>query len=153
MKPRHKKFAIIISAAIGISVAALFVLDAFQSNLVFFHSPSDIHAGKAPLEKTIRLGGMVKKGSVSKSEDGLAVAFTVTDGAREINVNYKGILPDLFREGQGVVTQGKLASLDATFMADEVLAKHDENYMPPEVADAMKRAKESGQKYEYKKAP
>lgn len=147
MKPRHKKFAIIISAVIGISVATLFVLDAFQSNLVFFHSPSDVHAGKAPLNKTMRLGGMVKKDSVTKSKDGLEISFTVTDGAKEIDVQYKGVLPDLFREGQGVITQGKLASLNAVFMADEVLAKHDENYMPPEVADAMKRAKASGQKY------
>lgn len=150
MKPRHKKFAIIISAVIGISIATLFVLDAFQSNLVFFHAPSDIYAGKAPMNKTIRLGGMVKKGSVKKSKDGLQISFTVTDGAKEIDVQYNGILPDLFREGQGVITQGKLATLDSDFMADEVLAKHDENYMPPEVADAMERAKASGKTYEKK---
>lgn len=145
MKPRHKKFAIIISAVIGVSVAALFVLDAFKSNLVFFHSPSDVMAGKAPMQKIFRLGGMVKEGSVVKSGDGLSVSFVVTDFAKDISVSYKGILPDLFREGQGVITQGKMASLESQFVADEVLAKHDENYMPPEVADAMKRAKEAKQ--------
>jgi len=150
MKPRHKKFAIIISAVIGISIATLFVLDAFQSNIVFFHSPSDVYAGKAPLNKTMRLGGMVKKGSVTKSKDGLQISFTVTDGAKEIDVQYSGILPDLFREEQGVIAQGKLATLDSDFKADEVLAKHDENYMPPEVADAMKRAKANKQTYEKK---
>lgn len=142
MKPRHKKLAIIVSAVIGVSVAALFVLDAFQSNLVFFHSPSDVLAGKTPTDRTIRLGGLVQTGSIQKSEHGLKVDFIVTDNVKSIPVQYTGILPDLFREGQGVIAQGRLQP-DNSFIAEEVLAKHDENYMPPEVADALKRAEQS----------
>lgn len=141
MKRRHKKFAIILTAVIGVSVAALLIMDAFQDNMVFFYSPSDVYAGKSPVNKTFRLGGMVEKGSIKKSTKTLKVEFIVTDNNKKIPVSYVGILPDLFREGQGVITQGKLDD-DYMFTASEVLAKHDENYMPPEVADAMKRAKE-----------
>jgi len=142
MKPRHKKFALIISSVIGLSVAALFVLNAFQSNLVFFHSPSDVFDGKAPSDRTFRLGGMVEKGSVKKSKNSLRVDFIVTDFKKQIPVVYEGILPDLFREGQGVIAQGRLES-NNIFRADEVLAKHDENYMPPEVAEILKDGKEA----------
>jgi len=141
VKRRHKKFAIILTAVIGVSVAALLIMDAFQDNMVFFYSPSDVYAGKSPANKTFRLGGMVEKGSIKKSTKTLLVEFIVTDNNKKIPVSYVGILPDLFREGQGVITQGKLDD-DYMFTASEVLAKHDENYMPPEVADAMKRAKE-----------
>ena len=145
MKRRHKKFAIILTAVIGVSVAALFIMDAFQDNMVFFYSPTDVLAGKSPTNKTFRLGGMVEKGSIKKSTKSLRVDFVVTDSHKKIPVTYEGILPDLFREGQGVITQGKLDD-NNVFTASEVLAKHDENYMPPEVADAMKRAKEKANK-------
>jgi len=142
MKPRRKKFAIIIAGVIGLSVASLFTLNAFRSNLVFFYSPSDVFAGEAPLDRTFRLGGVVEKGSVKKYGDGLKVDFIVTDFKKSIPVYYEGILPDLFREEQGVIAQGKIQP-DKTFVAAEVLAKHDENYMPPEVADALERAQDS----------
>lgn len=145
MKPRHKKFALIVTIVIGLSVTALFVLNAFRSNLVFFHSPSDVYAGKAPVNKTFRLGGMVKKGSVKKSKTSLRVDFIITDFQESIAVSYQGILPDLFKEGQGVIAQGKLQG-ENTFLANEVLAKHDENYMPPEVADILKNNKNTGNK-------
>jgi cytochrome c-type biogenesis protein CcmE len=137
MKTRHKRLAIIVVAVVGLSVAALFVANAFRSNLVFFFSPSDVAEGKAPAKKTFRLGGMVENGSVKR--DGIKVNFVVTDFKHRVPVHYEGILPDLFREGQGVIAQGAFGA-DRTFMAKEVLAKHDEKYMPPEVADAMKRA-------------
>ena len=135
MKPRHKRLAIIVSGVIGLTVASLFVLNAFQSNLVFFFSPTEALAGKAPVDKVFRLGGMVENGSVQKSPDGLKTDFVITDMNQRIEVHYEGLLPDLFREGQGVVTQGKLDG--KRFVAREVLAKHDENYMPPEAAKAM----------------
>lgn len=138
MKPRHKKFAFIVTAVVGVSLAVLFILDALQSNVAFFHSPSDVFAGKAPTDRTFRLGGMVKQGSLKKNTDSLKIGFTITDYEKEIRVTYEGILPDLFREGQGVITQGRLQK-DKTFIATEVLAKHDENYMPPEVAAALKK--------------
>lgn len=137
MKTRHKRLAIISVAVIGLTVAALFGLNAFRSNLVFFFSPTDVDQGKAPISKTFRLGGLVKKGSVKRG-NGLDVTFVVTDMQNSIRVHYEGILPDLFREGQGVITQGKLGQ-DRLFQASEVLAKHDENYMPPEVADSLKK--------------
>jgi len=145
VKRRHKKFAIILTAVIGLSVTVLLIMDAFQDNMVFFYSPSDVYAGKSPVNRTFRLGGMVEKGSIKKSTKTLKVEFIVTDNNKKIPVSYVGILPDLFREGQGVITQGKLDD-DYMFTASEVLAKHDENYMPPEVADAMKRAKEKANK-------
>ena len=135
MKPRHKRLAIIVSGVIGLTVASLFVLNAFQSNLVFFFSPTEALAGKAPVDKVFRLGGMVENGSVKKSPDGLKTEFVITDMNQRIEVYYEGLLPDLFRGGQGVVTQGKLDG--KRFVAREVLAKHDEKYMPPEAAKAM----------------
>jgi len=139
MKPRHKRLAIIVSAVVGLTLAALFVMNAFRSNLVFFFSPTEVLAGKAPVDKVFRLGGMVETGSVRKSPDGLISDFVVTDMNQRVEVHYEGLLPDLFREGQGVVTQGKLEG--GRFIAREVLAKHDENYMPPEAAKALEGGK------------
>ena len=136
MKPRHKRFAIIggLLSAVGIVVAL--VLNAFQSNLVFFYSPSQIAAHEAPTGRTFRVGGLVETGSVKV--EGVKVQFVITDTAKTVAVRYEGILPDLFKEGKGVVAQGQLQG--GVFMAREVLAKHDENYMPPEAAEALKRA-------------
>ena len=139
MKPRHKRLAIIAAGVAAIAVAAALVLNAFQSNLVFFFSPSQIAAGEAPKDRAFRIGGMVQTGSVKRQGDGLTVEFIVTDTAKSIPVTYKGILPDLFREGKGVVAQGRLGA-DGIFRADEVLAKHDENYMPPEAKHAIDQA-------------
>ncbi len=138
MKARHKRLAIIVSGVIGLTVAVLLVLDAFQSNLVFFYSPTEILEGKVSVApgQTIRIGGLVEKGSVKRSTDGLKVDFVVTDLNKKLPVHYEGILPDLFREGQGVVAQGKVQEGNK-FMASEVLAKHDEKYMPPEAAKAL----------------
>jgi cytochrome c-type biogenesis protein CcmE len=136
MKTRHKRLAIIIASVIGITVAGLFILNAFRSNLVYFFSPTEVLDGKAPVGELFRLGGMVADGSVKKSGDGLTVEFVVTDMNKTIPVHYRGILPDLFREGQGVVVQGRLGE-DNRFTAREVLAKHDEKYMPPEAAKAL----------------
>lgn len=135
MKPRHKRLAIIVSGVVGLTVASLFVLNAFRSNLVFFYSPTEVLEGKAPVDRVFRIGGMVEQNSVQKSSDGLKVDFIVTDTNKRLPVHFEGILPDLFREGQGIVAQGKLEG--GRFVAREVLAKHDENYMPPEAAKAM----------------
>ncbi len=135
MKPRHKRLAIIVSGVAGLTLASLFVLNAFRSNLVFFYSPTEVLEGKAPVDRVFRIGGMVEKNSVQKSPDGLKVDFIVTDTNKRLPVHFEGILPDLFREGQGIVAQGKLEG--GRFLAREVLAKHDENYMPPEAAKAM----------------
>ena len=141
MKPRHKRLALVAVALAGLGVAAALILNAFRSNLVFFFSPSQVFSKEAPVAKKFRLGGLVEKGSLTREADGLTVEFIVTDTAKDIHVRYTGILPDLFREGQGMVAQGKLGD-DGVFYADEVLAKHDEKYMPPEVAAALKEAKE-----------
>ncbi len=135
MKARHKRLAIIITAVSGLTIAALLILNAFRSNLVYFFSPTEVLEGKAPVDRLFRIGGMVAAGSVQR--DGLKVSFVVTDNNKSLPVTYQGILPDLFREGQGVVAQGKLTA-DKQFIATEVLAKHDENYMPPDAASAMK---------------
>jgi cytochrome c-type biogenesis protein CcmE len=142
MKPRHRKLTIIIMSVAALGLAASLVLDAFQSNLVFFFSPSQVAANEAPKGKSFRIGGLVEEGSVKRESDGVTVNFIVTDTAKVIPVVYTGILPDLFKEGKGVVAQGKLSS-DGVFRADEVLAKHDENYMPPEAADALEQARKS----------
>ena len=139
MKPRHQRMIAIAAGVALIAVAAALVLNAFQGNVVFFFSPSQVAANEAPREKTFRVGGMVEKGSLKRLPDGLTVEFVVTDTARSIPVVYKGILPDLFKEGKGVVTQGRLGP-DGVFQASEVLAKHDENYMPPEAAHALSKA-------------
>jgi cytochrome c-type biogenesis protein CcmE len=137
MKPRHKRAAIIIGALLALGVAAYFVLNAFQSNLVFFFSPTQVAAGEAPKGRTFRIGGLVKEGSVKR--DNLTVSFIVTDTAKEVPTSYTGILPDLFKEGKGVVAQGKFDA-SGKFVATEVLAKHDENYMPPEAKAALDQA-------------
>src|SRR5687768_6802010 len=139
MKPRHKRIALIVGGLAALGVAAGLVLSAFQSNLVFFFSPTEVLANKAPQGRAFRIGGMVETGTVKRQSDGLTVRFNVTDTAKTVPVVYTGILPDLFKEGKGVVAQGKLAQ-DGIFRADEVLAKHDENYMPPEAADALDQA-------------
>ncbi len=143
MKPRHRRLAAVVVGLALLAVAAALVLNAFQSNLVFFFSPTQVAAKEAPLDKTFRLGGMVRDGSLKRRADGLTVDFVVTDTAKDIQVTYTGILPDLFKEGKGVVTQGRLGT-DGVFRASEVLAKHDENYMPPEAADALKKAHNEG---------
>jgi cytochrome c-type biogenesis protein CcmE len=137
MKPRHKRAVIIAGGLVAIGVAAYLVLNAFQSNLVFFFTPTQVASGEAPKNRTFRIGGLVKTGSVKR--DNLTVNFVVTDTAKDMNVSYTGILPDLFREGKGVVAQGKLGE-DGKFTASEVLAKHDENYMPPEAKQALDQA-------------
>lgn len=137
MKPRHKRLALIGVALLLLGGAVAMVLSAFNENLVFFRSPSDVAAGKAPADKRFRIGGLVETGSVKR--DGVTVSFKVTDTAHAIPVTYTGILPDLFREGKGVVAQGKMGA-DGLFRASEVLAKHDENYMPPEAAHALEQA-------------
>ena len=137
MKPRHRRFAWIAAGVALLGIAVALVLNAFQSNLVFFFSPTDVVENRAPQGRMFRIGGLVEERSVKR--DGLTVRFNVTDTAKTIPVVYTGILPDLFREGKGVVAQGKLGS-DGVFTASEVLAKHDENYMPPEAAAAIGKA-------------
>jgi cytochrome c-type biogenesis protein CcmE len=140
MKPRYKRLSIAAAVVVAVGAIAALVLNAFESNLVFFYSPSQVAAKEAPSGRTFRLGGMVETGSVKR--DGVLVNFMVTDTVKAVPVRYSGILPDLFKEGKGVVAQGKIE--DGVFVAREVLAKHDENYMPPEAAEALKRAKEGG---------
>jgi cytochrome c-type biogenesis protein CcmE len=142
MKPRHKRIALIAGGLAALGFAAALVLNAFQSNLVFFFSPSQVMANEAPLNKTFRIGGMVENGSLKRLPDGLSVEFKVTDTAKTIPVTYTGILPDLFKEGKGVVAQGRLGP-DGMFRASEVLAKHDENYMPPDAAHAIEQAQKA----------
>jgi cytochrome c-type biogenesis protein CcmE len=137
MKPRHRRFAWIAAGISVLGIAVALVLNAFQSNLVFFFSPTDVVENKAPQGRTFRVGGLVEEKSVKR--EGVVVRFNVTDTAKTIPVVYTGILPDLFKEGKGVVAQGKLGP-DGVFTASEVLAKHDENYMPPEAAEAVNRA-------------
>ena len=136
MKARHKRIALIVGGLAVLGIAATLVLNAFNSNLVFFFSPTDVSTGKAPQGKIFRVGGMVKVGSIKRQDDGVTVRFVVTDTENDMTVAYKGILPDLFKEGKGVVAQGKIGD-DRLFVANEVLAKHDENYMPPEAAKAV----------------
>ncbi|MEW5710040.1 MAG: cytochrome c maturation protein CcmE [Pseudomonadota bacterium] len=139
MKARHKRLALVAAALALLALATGLVLNAFRTNLVFFFTPSQVAAQEAPLDKAFRIGGLVEEGSVRREPDGLTVRFNVTDTAKTIPVVYRGILPDLFREGKGVVTQGRLRE-DGVFVATEVLAKHDENYMPPEAAHALEQA-------------
>ena len=143
MKPRQKRLALIVGGLAVLGVASALVLSAFQENLVFFYSPSQVVNHEAPQGKAFRVGGIVEVGSVKRLPDGLTVAFNVTDTAKVIPVTYKGILLDLFKEGKGVVAQGRLGP-DGTFTAHEVLAKHDENYMPPEAAHAVEQAHKAG---------
>jgi len=140
VKPRHKRLAAIIGGLAALGAATALVLSAFEQNLVFFFTPTQVAAKEAPLGRTFRIGGMVEKGSVKR--DGVEVRFLVTDTAKTIPVVYRGALPDLFREGKGVVAQGQLGA-DGVFRAREVLAKHDENYMPPEAAHAVDKAQKT----------
>lgn len=140
MKRRHKRIALIVAGLAGLAIAAGLALSAFQDNLVFFFSPSQVAANEAPVNRTFRVGGLVQNGTVQRDNDGLTVRFVVTDTAKSIPVVYKGILPDLFKEGKGCVAQGRVGA-DGVFYADQVLAKHDENYMPPEAGKAIDSAK------------
>jgi cytochrome c-type biogenesis protein CcmE len=141
LKARHRRFGFILLGLAAIAIATALVLNAFRSNLVFFFTPSQVAANEAPQQRSFRLGGLVEQGSLQRRSDGLTVQFSVTDTARAIPVVYRGLLPDLFREGKGVVAQGRLGA-DGLFHADEVLAKHDENYMPPEAAHAVEQAQQ-----------
>jgi cytochrome c-type biogenesis protein CcmE len=140
MKPRTKRLAFVAVGVAALGIAAALVLSAFQQNLIFFFTPTQVVAKEAPQGRIFRIGGLVEPGSVKRGSDGVTVQFVVTDTAQSLPVVYKGMLPDLFREGKGVVTQGTL-STEGVFVANEVLAKHDENYMPPEAAEALKKAK------------
>ncbi len=141
MKKRHKRIAFIIASLAALGLATWLVLGAFRQNLVFFFSPTQVAAKEAPVNKTFRIGGLVENGSLKRDNDGLTIRFTVTDTANTIPVVYKGILPDLFKEGRGCVAQGRVGS-DGVFYADQIMAKHDENYMPPEAARALDQAKD-----------
>jgi len=146
MTPRRRKLLlVVVFIVLGTGTATGFALMAFQENLLYFYSPTQVADGEAPLERKFRSGGMVKEGSVERDPDSLQVRFTLTDTLHEVDVSYEGILPDLFREGQGIVANGRLVQ-DGHFIAAEVLAKHDENYMPPEVAEALEKA---GVKYQH----
>ncbi|MDH5540108.1 MAG: cytochrome c maturation protein CcmE [Rhizobacter sp.] len=140
MKPRTKRGLAIVAGLATLGIAVALVLNAFQSNLVFFFSPTQVAADEAPRERSFRIGGLVEMGSIRRDGSSLTVNFVVTDMAKTIPVVYTGLLPDLFREGKGVVAQGKLGS-DGVFRAEQVLAKHDENYMPPEAAEALEKAR------------
>ena len=140
MKPRTRRLGWIAGGLVVLGIAAALVLNAFRSNLVFFFTPTQVAAHEAPQGRAFRIGGLVEAGSLTRDPNGLTVRFRVTDTARTIAVTYTGLLPDLFKEGKGVVAQGTLDP-DGTFRASEVLAKHDENYMPPEAADAIKQAR------------
>ena len=139
MKPRHRRLIYVALGLALLGVTTALVLNAFRSNLVFFYSPTQVADKEAPVNKTFRLGGLVEQGSLKRLSDGVTVTFVVTDTGKSIPVRYKGILPDLFKQGKGVVAQGRLEP-DGVFHASEVLAKHDENYMPPEAADAIAKA-------------
>jgi len=140
MTPRHRRMALIALVLAGVVVSAALAMRAFEQNLLYFFSPTQIAAGEAPAERTFRLGGMVLDGSVEREPGSLTVSFVVTDYAHSIPVRYTGVLPDLFQEGQGVVARGRVEG-DGHFAAEEVLAKHDENYMPPEVAEALEQGR------------
>ncbi|MES2610834.1 MAG: cytochrome c maturation protein CcmE [Pseudomonadota bacterium] len=144
MKPRTRRAAAIVLGLCALGGAAALVLNAFQSNMVFFFSPSQVMANEAPRDRSFRVGGLVEEGSLRREAQTLTIHFQVTDTAHRIPVTYTGLLPDLFKEGKGVVAQGKLGS-DGIFHADQVLAKHDENYMPPEAAEALKNARPGAQ--------
>ena len=146
MKARHKRFAMIAAGLLVLAVAVGLILKSFNSNLVFFFTPTQVVNGEAPKTGNFRIGGLVEMGSIERLKNGTQVKFKVTDTAKTMHVLYTGILPDLFKEGKGVVAQGKLGA-DGVFAADQVLAKHDENYMPPEAAEALKKAKANNNSY------
>jgi cytochrome c-type biogenesis protein CcmE len=138
MTPRQRRMTLVLAIVAGVSIAGTLALSAFRKNVTFFFDPSQIAAGQVPAGERFRLGGMVTEGSVTRAPGSLEVRFLVTDFSHDVPVSYTGVLPDLFREGAGVVAHGRLRP-DGTFVADEVLAKHDEKYMPPEVARSLKR--------------
>jgi cytochrome c-type biogenesis protein CcmE len=142
MKPRHRKLALIVLVVAVLGIAVALVLNAFNSNLVFFFSPTQVANGEAPTSRAFRIGGLVEAGSIRREADGLTTRFVVTDTAKSMPVTYTGILPDLFKEGKGVVAEGRLGA-DGLFAATQVLAKHDENYMPPEAASAIEQAQKA----------
>jgi cytochrome c-type biogenesis protein CcmE len=137
MTPRQKRMITVVAILAGVGIATAFALQSFQKNLLYYYSPSQIQAGEAPSARSFRVGGLVENGSLKREPGSLEVRFTLTDYAHQQSVSYTGVLPDLFREGQGVIARGKMGS-DGMFVAEEVLAKHDENYMPPEVKDSLK---------------
>jgi cytochrome c-type biogenesis protein CcmE len=141
MTPRRRRMVLVGLILLGVSAAAAFALTAFQDNLLYYYPPSDVVAGKAPVDRVFRLGGMVEEGSVKRETGSMEVRFIVTDFQKDVTVSYSGVLPDLFRDGQGVIARGKLNG-DGVFVAHEVLAKHDENYMPPEVAESLRKQHE-----------
>lgn len=138
---KKRRMTLVGLGMLALAGAAALVLTAFQDNLTFFYSPSDLRTKDVPEDRNVRIGGLVAEGSVEKTGDGATIRFRVSDGAHSVPVRYRGLVPDLFREGQGVVAEGRLGA-SGVFVADEVLAKHDENYMPPEVVDALKRSGE-----------
>ena len=142
MTPRQKRIALIVGGLATLSIATALVANALNSNIAFFYTPTQVAADEVPRNKAFRIGGMVKEGSIRREGDGLTVQFIVTDTAREVPVAYKGILPDLFKEGKGTVVQGRIGD-DGRFVATEVLAKHDENYMPPEAQHAIDEAQKT----------
>jgi cytochrome c-type biogenesis protein CcmE len=142
---RKKRLYLVLFIVIGIGAATALAINAFNENLMFFYAPTEVVAGEAPADHPFRIGGLVMKGSVRRLSDGLTVQFDLTDNQETVTVEYTGILPDLFREGQGIVARGRLRQ-DGMFVADEVLAKHDAKYMPPEVADSLKTASSHGMK-------
>jgi cytochrome c-type biogenesis protein CcmE len=142
MKARHKKLILIAVVVIALGAVAALVLNAFQSNLVFFFSPTQVVNGEAPSARAFRIGGLVESGSLRREPDGVTAHFRVTDTAQTVSVTYKGLLPDLFKEGKGVVAEGRMNS-SGVFVAEQVLAKHDENYMPPEAASALEQAQKA----------
>jgi len=146
MKPRHKRMAAIALGVVALGIVTALVLKAFNQNLVFFFTPSQVAANEAPQGRTFRIGGLVEQGSLKRQPDGVSVAFVVTDTAKSMKVIYKGSLPDLFKEGKGVVAQGQLGP-DGVFHASEVLAKHDENYMPPEAKEAVEKAHQAARTF------
>jgi cytochrome c-type biogenesis protein CcmE len=141
MKRRHKRIIFICCSLVALGLATWLVLGAFRNNLVFFFSPTQVAAKEAPVGRTFRIGGLVQDGTLKRDADGLTIRFVVTDTANTIPVAYKGILPDLFKEGRGCVAQGRVGS-DGVFYADQIMAKHDENYMPPEAAKALQEGKD-----------
>ena len=140
MNKRSKRKLLVVMVVFGVALSTVLALTAFEENLMYFYSPTEVKNGTAPDNRNIRVGGLVIAGTVQRASDSLLVKFDLSDGAEEISVEYSGILPDLFREGQGIVAMGELND-ERVFVATEVLAKHDENYMPPEVADALEAAK------------
>ncbi len=142
MNKRSRRKVLILAVVFGVAIATVLGLTAFEENLLYFYSPTQVKAGEAPQTHSFRVGGLVVDGSVKRAPDSLMVQFDVTDNVESMTVEYTGILPDLFREGQGIVAMGSFAA-GGNFVADEVLAKHDENYMPPEVADALKAAEQA----------